>query len=181
MSDEDFLRTILETPSDSDALRVYADWLEENGEEESPKIEYLRLSAEIGKLSLLNEQRERGRRRLQKLAARLDTNWLAVVSRLKIECCGSKIEENDANPDRRPSLNWNYVCDRMWEDLTPTADSRLRFSQSCQHNVHYCDNIDDARSHASQGHCVAVDLRVRRTVHDLAARSTVVGFVSETW
>ena len=168
MTEHDFLRTILETPSDGDSLRVYADWLEENGEEKSPKIEYLRLSAEIGKLSLKDKQRERGRRRLQKLAAKLDTKWLAVVSRLTIEFCASKIEEDAYNPGQIPGLEWNYVCDRTWDALTPTVDSRLRFCESCQHNVHYCDSIDEARSHARQGHCVAVDLRIHRKDGDIA-------------
>jgi uncharacterized protein (TIGR02996 family) len=80
MSDA-FLQSLAENPKDDNSRLVYADWLEEHGE--PLKAEFLRLT-----VSLATEKRSKGtrktqRNRLQELAAQLDTDWLAVVSRLK--------------------------------------------------------------------------------------------------
>ena len=158
MRDDDFLETILDDPSDRDALLVYADWLEEHGGEEA-KIEYLRLSARCGDSG---DGEQQGGVRLRYLAAQLDTDWLAVVSRLDVERCAAKVKQAMSEPSQR-MLNWNFVCDRKWEDLLPSGDPRIRFCQSCHHCVFYCSTTEEVRAHSRAGHCVAVDQRATRT------------------
>ncbi len=177
MDEDAFLRTILDAPKDDAPLLVYADWLEERGDDLSAaKAEFLRLTvapdAQTGKKSL----RKARRKRLHQLAASLDTNWLAIVSRLAVESCQGKRAE--AESQRSFLLTFEYLCDRRWEDLRTTDDKAVRFCDKCQHNVHYCDTIMEAREHAWAGHCIAVDLGVIRRQDDLAPERHWLGMPS---
>jgi uncharacterized protein (TIGR02996 family) len=162
MSDE-FLRSILDNPKDDATRLVYADWLEEHGEIDggAQKSEYLRTTVRLATESLTKGKRKSLRRRLQELAAKLDTHWLGVVSRLPIENCYSK------RKDRTHEFRFQFVCDRNWADMQPTPNDAVRFCDGCKQRVYYSDTIVEARKHAGKGHCVAVDLGVIRRDHDL--------------
>lgn len=164
MSDA-FLQTLTETPKDDDARLVYADWLEERGE--LLKAEFLRIT-----VSLNTEKRSRGKRktqrnRLQELAAQLDTDWLAVVSRLKIENCPKSRKQ----PWRRIPLDitFHFVCDKTWDQLQATDKQTVRHCTDCKQDVHYCDTIAEARRHATANRCIALDLGVIRRDGDISA------------
>ncbi|MEI4884076.1 TIGR02996 domain-containing protein, partial [Klebsiella pneumoniae] len=78
-------------PTDDATRLVYADWLEERGDPVSlTKAEFLRLTAQLATNPGTKAQRKAKRKRLQELAADLDTDWLAVVSRLPVENCRKK-------------------------------------------------------------------------------------------
>jgi uncharacterized protein (TIGR02996 family) len=167
MREDGFLRSILDNPKDDTPFLVYADWLEEQGDAvAAAKAEFLRLTvglsaqpdAEAG-------QRDLRSQRLQLLAAELDTAWLAVVSRLPIESCQGKKAEVESKPFY--AIRFSYLCDRRWEDLSATDDQAVRFCDACNHNVHYCDTITEAREHAVKGNCISVDLGVIRRPDDL--------------
>src|SRR5438045_2524308 len=78
-------------------------------------------------------------KRLQSLAARLDTGWLAVVSRLKVENCGRQPAERTVwvvpqdqpaeapRPVRVPLPRFEVVCEQPWEEMTPTPNPGVRF------------------------------------------------------
>jgi hypothetical protein len=103
--------------------------------------------------------------RLQELAAILDPKWLAAVSDPVIERCG-----------RGGSvLRFDFVCDKTWADMTPTKDESVRHCESCNNNVHFCDNIADARHHSRNNHCIAVDLGVIRREDDLRPPMMILG------
>jgi uncharacterized protein (TIGR02996 family) len=166
MGEEAFLQSIHEAPKDDTLLLVYADWLEERGDDDSiARAEFLRVTVEYSAGSRTRGQRKARRKRLQHLAAVLDTDWLAVVSRLAIESCQGK--RAAAEVRRRYPIRFDYQCDRRWEDLSATSDKAVRFCDSCLQNVHYCDTIIEAREHARAGHCIAVDLGVIRREGDL--------------
>jgi uncharacterized protein (TIGR02996 family) len=161
-----FLQAVLVQPEDDTLRLAYADWLEEQGDPVSvAKAEFLRLTAQPA-----TEQQ-----RLQQLAANLDTDWLAVVSRLAIENCGEK-----RTKARRTELQLRFsvLCDKGWEDLLVTADQAVRFCDACRQNVHYCDTIQEAREHAWAGHCIAIDLGVIRREGDLEPPEVVMGEIS---
>ncbi|MBA4062170.1 MAG: hypothetical protein C0501_00365 [Isosphaera sp.] len=161
-AESDFLRTLLENPADDTARLVYADWLDENGGDTScSKAEFLRLTARL----LDPDRHGSGDERLRQLAAELDTDWLAVVSRLKVEGCGAKRAGSDLW--ERYRRQFEFVCDRRWDEMSPTGADTVRFCGGCREKVHYCDTITTAREHAGQGHCVAVDLGIRRREGDL--------------
>lgn len=98
---------------------------------------------------------------LQQLAATLDPGWLALVSDPNIESCAR------ADDSRGYRLDFDLVCDKTWSELNPTDRTGVRHCQECQHQVYFCDNLADAREHAQQGHCIAVDLGIIRRNDDL--------------
>lgn len=105
---------------------------------------------------------------LQQLAATLDPAWLAVVSDPDIESC--------ARTDARGfGFNFDLLCDKTWADLGPTDQASVRHCQECQHQVYFCDNLADAREHAQEGHCIAVDLGIIRRDNDLQAPRMFLG------
>jgi uncharacterized protein (TIGR02996 family) len=97
--------------------------------------------------------------RLQELAATLDPTWLAVVSDTAIEGCGKSTTEG--------WLRFDFVCDKTWADLKPTDERSIRHCGTCSKSVYFCDNLADARQHAQENHCLAVDLGIIRREGDL--------------
>ena len=164
MTEDVFLRAMLDNPRDDVSCLVYADWLDEQGNAESiAKAEFLRLTVQLAAGSETKGKRRATRTRLRQLAAKLDTNWLAVVSRLRIENCTQKQSPGSGVIP----LHFEFLCDRRWEDMQATEDRTVRFCHTCQQNVHYCDTIMQAREHARQWHCVAIDLGIKRREGDL--------------
>jgi uncharacterized protein (TIGR02996 family) len=180
MTDADFLPALAEHPGEADRRLVYADWLEEQGDKTSlEKAEFLRRTVEV-------MQEPAGlaegpvRERLQALAAGLDPDWLAVVSELMIENCRRKIDEVLTSFRQAPTRPKNqpvfeFICDLKWTDLQPTDDPKVRICLDCRRKVHYCDRIREAREHAWNGHCIAIDLGVIRRAGDLQQPGAVVG------
>jgi hypothetical protein len=122
-----------------------------------------------GQLAKLSRQiRQRIPARLRELAATCDPNWLAVVSDPEIEGCGKSTGEL-----WRP--RFDFVCEKTWADLKPTDDPNVRHCESCRKKVHFCDNLADAREHAQEGHCIAVDLGIIRRKDDLVPRMAFTG------
>lgn len=169
LTEDVFLAKLLEMPIDDTSRLVYADWLDEQGDAISAaKAEFLRLTVQLATFRGHKGQKKALRKRLQQSAATLDTEWLAVVSRLPIENCLRK--RNEGIEERRLSplpIRFDFLCDRRWEELKSTDDRAVRFCDACRQNVHYCDTITEARRHAWDGHCIAVDLGVIRRERDL--------------
>jgi uncharacterized protein (TIGR02996 family) len=173
-TDADFLARLNAEPSDDTTRLVYADWLDEQGDPvAAAKAEFLRVTVQVAAGPHRKRWKKAQQKRLQELAAWLDTEWLAVVSRLAIENCQGKREEAEAQRSMR--LVFSYLCDRRWEELRPTDDQAVRFCDGCQHNVHYCFTITEARRHAQENHCIAVDLGVIRREGDLEPPRMWVG------
>lgn len=167
--EDDFLRKLLDDPADETARLVYADWLDERGDPASrDKAHFLRLTVR-------SRQPRRPKRideQLQELAAKLDTDWLTVVSRLRVENCRTR-RLTDAKLDEH-RRQFSFLCDRTWDEMTPTADAAVRHCEACDRNVHYCDTIVVARRHAAHGRCVALDLGVIRRPGDLFPRRVMI-------
>jgi uncharacterized protein (TIGR02996 family) len=169
--DNDFLRKLLENPADDTVRLVYADWLDERADEESTaKAQFLRLTVRLLEPDQSAKAYIKLHRELQPLAAKLPTDWLAVVSRLNVErCAGKRTPPVRVAGGLRMNQFFNFVCDKRWDELTPTDDDAVRHCSQCKESVHYCDTIGAAREHAARGHCVAVDLGIIRRDNDLNA------------
>lgn len=153
-----FLLGLVENPADDLLRLVYSDWLEEQDDPNSPeKAEFLRLT--------VRSRGEAVAARLQELAARLDPDWLAPVSRLAVENC--PLERAHARRSFLSKLLFRKRCTRRWESLDPTPDPAVRHCNDCSQTVHYCGTIAEARSHASFGDCIAVDLGIIRRKGDV--------------
>jgi uncharacterized protein (TIGR02996 family) len=181
LSDGNFLAQLLADPAANDTRLVYADWLEERGDAASAgKAEFLRVTVELAAGRGPKRWRKARQKRLQQLAAGLDTDWLAVVSRLAVENCHRK--QAAAAPGLRADVRFDFLCERRWEGLRPTDDPAVRFCDGCRHNVYYCDTIGEARLHAWERHCIAVDLGVIRRTGDLEPpTSMLLGRPSPAW
>jgi uncharacterized protein (TIGR02996 family) len=173
MSDDAFLRAILDDPGNDTTRLVYADWLDDQGDAGSAaRAEFLRLTVQQAGATGRKREKKARQKRLQQLAAELDTDWLAVVSRLPIENCAGKREGQGR---RRIPVRFDFLCDRRWEELRTTDNRAVRFCGACRQNVHYCDTIMEARQHAQDGHCVAVDLGIIRREGDLEPQRMWMG------
>jgi uncharacterized protein (TIGR02996 family) len=174
MTDDAFIRAILDNPRDDAPRLVYADWLDERGDPTSiTKAEVLRLTAQLTQPGKGKGWKKARRKRLQQLAAALDPDWLAAVSRLAVENCYEKRVRGES---RRVGLvQFEFLCDRRWEDLRPTDDRTIRFCDACRQSVHYCDTINEARRHAWEGRCIAVDIGVIRRERDLEPERMYLG------
>lgn len=163
MTDEPhFLRAVLADPAADTPRLVYADWLDEQSDDPAAPAmaEFLRLSA-----GLPSDETDA---RLKVLAAGLEPDWLAVVSKLPVENCKGKRDEGRSRSGSLQLFRFDFLCDRRWEDMRPTDDATVRDCDGCGEGVHFCDSITVARQHARQGHCVAIDLGVIRRTGDLS-------------
>src|SRR5262245_9017731 len=138
--DTDFLRKLLENPADDTVRLVYADWLDERDDEESKmKAQFLRLTARLLEPDGPENSYDERLKEMQPLAAKVPTGWLAVVSRLSVESCGAKRAVNELWDRYR--MQFDFVCDKRWDEMTPTSAPSVRLCDACQNNVHYCDTI----------------------------------------
>ena len=148
-----FLHAIFRCPSDDGPRLIYADWLEERGDEESAaKAEFIRLEYSLSSLKPDGEEYVRRRARLREIAQSIGLSWCAGVSKSALENC---------------RLSFKFECPKKWEQLTLTGDPMERFCESCGKGVYYCASIKEAREHAQVGQCIAVDCRVDRRPGDL--------------
>src|SRR5690349_19048065 len=114
--EDDFLRKLLDNPAADTVRLVYADWLDERADAESKLMaQFLRLTVQLLEPGLTpGWQKKLRRKELQPLAAKLPTEWLAVVSRLKVEGCPTKAAE--ARPNRLGMVFvhqlFEFVCDK---------------------------------------------------------------------
>jgi uncharacterized protein (TIGR02996 family) len=177
--ESDFLRKLLDAPADDAVRLVYADWLDERGGEDGrAKARFLRLTVRLtGPIQRLGWRKPR-QNELRQLAAGLPADWLAVVSRLKVENCGRKRAADERGGRYR--RHFNFVCDKSWDEMRPTDDPAVRACDDCRQDVHYCDTIAGARQQAQRGHCVAVDLGIARSEDDLSPPLLMLGFVDPT-
>jgi uncharacterized protein (TIGR02996 family) len=154
MPDEDgFLAAIRQTPADDTARLVYADWLDEQDDGASKlKAAFIRLELQMAEAPEKSLNRVRWTNKLQKLAAQIDSTWLAVISHPKLEAC---------------RMSFRFECPKQWEQLTPTDVPKVRFCESCQQPVHFCNSLPEARDHATRGNCVALTLALVRKPDDL--------------
>lgn len=155
MSEEDaFLAGIRAEPKDDLRRLVYADWLDERGDDESrTKAEYLRLVVHLAELSEEHPERNWHTLCLRQLALKLPLVWKTRVTKAPVENCG---------------VLWRFQCPKKWDQMSPTEDEKVRFCTACRRTVHYYDSIEEARWQAeNHGQCVVIDLGVLRRHKDM--------------
>lgn len=91
--------------------------------------------------------------RAAELAATIDATWLSLMRRETTLNCGRGL-------DLAPRVRFALVCDRHWEELTPTAEPRVRHCGGCEKMVHFTDSVPEAEALARRGECVAVPRRL---------------------
>lgn len=147
--EQELVQAIIDAPVDDAHRLVYADWLEEQGDE--IRSRYLRLEIQIaGEVAESGQMSAEVRSELIDTGSQVGSGWTALVTRAPIEKC-----------------QFAFECPKKWSSLTPTKNLEVRFCDTCRRNVFYCHTISEAREHARNGECVAVDLMVPRLENDL--------------
>lgn len=138
---------------------VYADWLE--GQGDVARAEFLRLQQVLVGPSPADDAGralfKRRSDRLRALAETIDPAWRAAVARPLVENCDA---------------HFDFACPMEWGQLGATADPNVRACNLCEEPVYYCTSIAEARRHAFQKRCVAIDIIVERSPNDLVRMQT---------
>ncbi|MGH2899699.1 MAG: FHA domain-containing protein [Solirubrobacteraceae bacterium] len=137
---------------DDAGRQVYGDWLEEHGH--MREAEFIRLQQTMVAMVPEAPAFESSSQRLRALAAALDFSWRVRVARPAIEQC----EDAPA---------FDFRCPKDWGSLAPTDRDDVRHCSACKKHVFYCSSVPEARTHASLGECVALDLRALRWKGDV--------------
>lgn len=145
-----FLSAIGQAP-DEDTIRLaYADWLDEQPDPSGrPKAEFVRLETRLATESV--EDYTTLTAHLHQLAATLEPDWLAVVSRPSIERCRSRLL---------------HQCPGTWSRLIP-SDLTARTCGACSRTVRYARTPDEVAACVRSGEPVVVSLGVPRLAGDV--------------
>jgi uncharacterized protein (TIGR02996 family) len=130
---------------------VYADWLEQRGD--LVRAEFLRVQDELLEMAPGDAEFAGHASRLGALAAQIDVAWRVRVASPAVERCG---------------LRFDFQCPMEWSMLRTTERDGVRHCTGCQQDVYYALSVGEARSHARDGHCVALDVTSARWCDDLA-------------
>lgn len=141
--EQPFLDEINAAPYDDGPRLIYADWLEDRGDDRG---EYLRLEVELNGLTEDDALFKELSPRLLELRKSIEAGWLAAVGRTQIVNCLAVLLE----------------CPKRWSKLVELDDKTKRFCPTCKQFVHYCKTPEQARQRASRGQCVALDSAVHR-------------------
>jgi len=141
--DRGFIRAILDNPDELTTWLIYADWLDERGD---PCAEFLRLSVALNQQSGNQRSRRLIKRRLNKLRATLDPNWILVFDTARLANCRGR--------------GWRFNCPLSWDQLSPTDEPDIRICHTCKSPVFFCHSLEEANQFASSGQCVAISSRI---------------------
>jgi uncharacterized protein (TIGR02996 family) len=162
--EQEFLALIHERPHDEGLRQVFADWLEEAGDE---RAEFFRIDAQLKQMEPGDPDRRDLLRRWRDLRDELPPEWQRLLSRSVVENCGLSL----------------HPCPQKWNSLDATPEAGIRHCWACDRQVHYCQSLDELRVHAREGHCVAIDPQIAYQPRDLGKwdedRTMTLGFISD--
>ena len=154
LSDDEkvFLREIEADLDDDTARLVYADWLEERGDERG---EYLRLEFELISGAGTSEELSTVVERINQLNQTISPAWLALVSRTAIEGCHMHFLDT-------------RKCVGRWRNLKKSDQPDIRTCHECSNAVHFCTDIRHAKWLVRrQNSRVAVESSLERSRDDI--------------
>lgn len=133
------------------ARLVYADWLEERGDE--TRAEFLRVQERLTAMQPDEVEFEPTSGRLRQLAVSIEPAWRLRVAYSAVEGC---------------PVMFDFKCPKRWSALAETGRPDVRHCDACHKDVHYTTSAEVARAHAARGACVAFDVSAARWRGDLA-------------
>ena len=164
------LDEIRQRPGDPSPRAVYADWLEQHGR--LARAEFLRQQLAVGEARNANDPDfVLAAARLAALAPEVGDGWRARVAMSFIERC-PKAPRSSWDDSPAP-LGLELVCPMRWDKLAPTDREGVRSCSGCNREVIYCTTIEQARTVAQEGGCIAVDIGKQRKRFDLEPRLMV--------
>lgn len=191
----EYLIDIGNDPSNSELYKKYKEFLRswlERRKEDSKASWYKDRKA---KFLFLEAQEDGDEKHMQRLAADINPVWLAVVSRPAIMNCGRENRTDIVSGEKwwkisssghreetyaewkknHPHFQFEFVCSKKWNEMTPTDNRKVRFCGDCQKNVYFCDTTTEARALGQQGCCVGLDVGVKRKEDDMIGECAIFG------
>ncbi|QEG31765.1 hypothetical protein GobsT_66090 [Gemmata obscuriglobus] len=145
-----FLAAIGLAPAEDTTRLAYADWLDEQSDPGCrAKAEFIRLETRLATEPV--DDYPALTAHLRQLAAGLNPDWLAVVSRPPVENCRGRLDQE---------------CPGAWSRLVP-SELNARTCGSCLKTVHYVRSLADAQPHVRARSPVVVSLGVVREPGDI--------------
>jgi uncharacterized protein (TIGR02996 family) len=173
-TEQDLLETLRVNPRDDETRAVYADWLEERGK--VAQADFLRTQVVARRVSSADDPAfAAASARLTSLASMVGIGWRARVAMTFVEptTCGAA-----AGADQEP-LGFELACPMRWDEMAPTPLDGVRSCRACKKDVVYCASIEEARTYAEEGGCVAIDIGTPRSPDDLTSpRYLVAGRIA---
>jgi uncharacterized protein (TIGR02996 family) len=155
-TDKDFIRRIINAPGDTAPRLVYADWLEERGDDlGSRAAAFLRKTLELASGSDRARPRSGLEAEVNILSEALPEDWVAVLDLPDVENCDGPFK---------------FRCPLKWDHLHTRRDPATRHCDVCSRDVHYCRSVDEAADHAWRGECVAIGTSTLRRFDDFQSR-----------
>jgi len=130
---------------------IYADWLEQQGDQ--VRAEFVRVQGKLLAMQPGDAERAAHERRLGALAAEIDVAWRLLIASPAVERCG---------------VAFRFQCPMTWSALQATRRDGVRHCTGCRRDVYYALTVGEAREHAKDGHCVALDVTSARWRDDLS-------------
>ncbi len=141
-----FLSGILENPLDNAIRLIYADWLEEH--DRPIQADYLRVECQMIAFRPEDIRYKLKRAYLITIGKALESDWIALISRVQIDNCPSQ-------------LNLNSNCPKRWEALKITESEKIRECEQCRRRVYFCSEVLDVDQMKRQGEVIAIDPRLQ--------------------
>lgn len=177
-----FLNGMYEQPDNEFLPLVYADWLDDQGDERGTIV---RKRHESGKTF----RRRRGRdSRVNELLREIETwleqtphHWhrtwhgdlLSIEERwAKVLNCGAPFVAQELTPARR----FAHTCENSWRSMVECGSDETRHCTNCNQQVHYCSSKDVADGLVRAGYCIAVPVEVlEQADHEHGQRAIISG------
>ncbi len=147
-----FVEAIIASPYDDTPRLVYADWLEDLGDD---RCEYLRLECELNGLRPQDALFLELRPRFDTIRARCPRAWLAIVGRSRIANCDAR------------SAN----CPQRWELLTRLSKPGKSYCSVCDRSVYFCRSQEEVKQMTRLGERLAIDTGITRDEYDQATHA----------
>lgn len=209
---EEYLRDLAQNPQSiiaydgvkSSIQQMIASWEKQNAmnkeKDETLSSEYAQSGLKIlkyyqYKLSFLEAQEREDYEEMHRIAANLNPNWLAIVSKVKVINCGRPNPEEEESIQKwwnwakdihreesaeewrknHPHFEMEFICPKKWDEMVPTNNNKVRFCEDCKKNVYFCDNIVEARELGYAGNCIGIDIGIKSKKENLQGESAFFG------
>jgi hypothetical protein len=69
-----------------------------------------------------------------------------------------KMAFKDDNPDlTNRNCVFAFKCDANWDELSDTEDEDVKFCNTCQREVHFCETDEELLKAVKRNLCIAID------------------------
>lgn len=162
-------------PEDEFLPLVYADWLDDQGDERGPilRLEMKRITHSIERYSSGQaHEYDLQIRALLEQASFFTKHWYDTIKSYrtrhgKVMNCR---QNHLGDLPHTSSERFVSYCVQSWGTMTPISDSQARQCSNCEKLVHFCETQEQAEHHVKAGQKVAIPLRLTEVITEKYAK-----------